>query len=434
METGESTGYRGAKSTGYRGAGRKPNRARAALIYLLPASMDMVLGLALFVATVRAAKLGGDAVRAASVLAVWSFVYVVSCPRVGRWVSARNARRLVLAGCALLAVTLGLLAFAAEFTFMLVLIGISGFAAALFFPSFQIFMKDSDGASGRTLAWTTGLYTFSWSAGLACGPFISGFLMQADLSAIAGSAWPGWRIAFLFGAAVCLLLSAGLAAAGDRGLHSHQSDGSGRARAEAMYSALPDRVWLGWLGAVAGFATLAIIRSVFPSRALGSLRITEGILGSIFFVLSMTQALVGLALVRSRFWMYRALPILGFAVAGVVGLLCIGFGSRPAVLMAGAALFGIFSGSISFSMVFHALVHPHKAGRYVAVNESLVGITGFLAPLLAGAMADAWGFQVSGLAAAALVGCVAGIQVWISRTAGKPAKNAMSSARAPGSE
>jgi MFS family permease len=382
----------------------------------------MVLSLALFVGTVRAARLGGDAVRAASVLAVWSFVYVISCPLVGRWVTARNARRLVLAGCTLLTATLGLLALAEGFVFMLILMGWAGIGAALFWPSFQIFMKDTDTAGGRSLPWSTGLYTFAWSTGYACGPFISGFLMQAGGHTTGDTEGPGWRIAFLFGAAVCLIMSIGLAAAArERGAQSLNPEGREPGPVNGTYGSMPDRVWLGWLGAVAGFATLAFIRSVFPTRALGSLQISEGMLGSIFFVLSMTQALVGLAMIRSRFWMYRALPIAGFAAAGVAGLLCFGLGERPIVLLAGAVLFGVFSGSFCFSMVFHALVHPRRAGRYVAINESLVGVTGFLAPLLGGAMADAWGFRVSGMAAVALVAFLTALQVWVSRTTGKPA-------------
>jgi hypothetical protein len=144
-------------------------------------------------------------------------------------------------------------------------------------------------------------------------------------------------------------------------------------------------------------------------------------LGTIFFILGITQALVGLAMMRSRFWMYRALPLSAFATSGVIGLLCFAFGTTATVLVAGAVLFGVFSGSFSFAMVFHALVHPRNAGRYVAVNESLVGVTGFLAPLLAGAMADTWGFPVASVATAALVLSMAVTQVLVTRTAGKPA-------------
>ena len=146
---------------------------------------------------------------------------------------------------------------------------------------------------------------------------------------------------------------------------------------------------------------------------MGPLHLSESTLGSIFFVLSMTQALLGLALMRSRYWMYRALPVAAFAVAGIIGMLCLGFGNTPLMLIAGAAFFGIYSGAFCFYMVFHALVHPKRAGHYVAVNESLVGITGFLAPLLGGVMADAWGIHFPYLVAALLTLAAMTFQVWI---------------------
>lgn len=397
-------------------AGQTPRRGQAALIYILPALMDMALALVLFVGTVRAVKLGGDATRAAFVLAVWSLVYVVACPLIGRLVTSGNARRFILAGCGLSALTCGLLATATGFAAMLLLVGVCGVAAALFFLPFQVFMKDVDSAGGRSLAYSTGLYTFAWSTGFACGPFVAGFLMQLGAPATAGGEGPGWRYAFLFGAGVCLLMSVVLAVIS-----------SGRARrptapadtpplaATSIYGSMPDLAWLGWIGAGTGFVALSIIRAIFPARAMGAMHLAEGTLGTLFFALSMAQALLGLALMRSRFWMYRARPVAAFGMAGIIGILCFGFGENLAVFLTGAVLFGIYTGAFCFYMVFHALAHPNRAGHYVAVNESLVGITGFLAPLVGGAMADAWGFQFPYLAAAGLILAATTFQVWIHR-------------------
>jgi MFS family permease len=392
-------------------------RRQAAWIYVLPALVDMALALVLFVGTVRAVKLGGDATRAAAVLAVWSLVYVVACPLVGRRVTAGNARRFLLAGCGLLALSCGLLALSAGLGAMLVWVGVCAVACALFFPAFQVFMKDVDSAGGRSAAYSTGLYTFSWSTGFACGPFVAGFLMKLGAPSEAGGEGPGWRYAFLFGAAVCLLMSAGVAWA-----FRHQAGRSIAAArppdapASACYESRPDLAWLGWVGAGAGFVALAIVRAIFPVRAMGApVNLAEGALGSVFFMLSMAQALMGLALMRSRFWMYRARPVAAFAAAGVGGILCFGFGGTLAVFLVGAALFGVYTGAFCFYMVFHAIVHPRRAGHYVAINESLVGITGFVAPLAAGAMSDAWGLHVPYLAAVALTVAVTLFQVRVHR-------------------
>ena len=45
---------------------------------------------------------------------------------------------------------------------------------------------------------------------------------------------------------------------------------------------------------------------------------------------------------------------------------------------------GIYSGSFFFYIVFHALVHKTKSVKYISINEMVVGITGFIAPVAAG--------------------------------------------------
>ncbi len=107
-------------------------RRQAALIYLFPALQDLVVALIFFVGSVRAARWGGGATKVALVAAAWSVVYVCACPVIGRLVTARNAHRLALSGCLLLTLVSGLLAVVDGFEAMLVLVGVSGLATALF--------------------------------------------------------------------------------------------------------------------------------------------------------------------------------------------------------------------------------------------------------------------------------------------------------------
>lgn len=393
--------------------GNRPRPGMAMLIYLLPALMDLALALVLFAATVRVARLGGTATRVASVLAVWSLVYVVACPMVGRMVTPRNAHRLVLSGCILFTLACALLAAAATYLPMIVLVGITGMAAALIFVSFQIFMKQVDAASGRPLSYSVGLYTFAWSAGYACGPLVAGYLMQLGAPAVGGEG-PGWRYAFLSGAGLSLALSVVLAILfRGRSRKPTAPEAAAPAPTPCGDATLPDLAWLGWIGGGAGFAALAINRTVFASRAVTELHLTDGTIGAIFFILCLVQAFTGLALSRSRTWMYRPRPVAAFAVPGIIGLLCFGFGRHPAVFLAGAALFGIYSGAFCFYLVFHALIHPERSGRYIGINETVVGLTGFAAPLLGGGMADAWGIRYPFAAAAGLTAVVTAFQFYV---------------------
>ncbi|MFZ4394043.1 MAG: MFS transporter [Kiritimatiellia bacterium] len=396
---------------------------KAVLIYLVPALVDLVLSLVIFVGTIRVARLGGDATRAGSALAVWSLIYVLVCPLIGRLVTARNAHQLVLAGCLLFALSCGLLTLAVTFLPMILLIGVIGLASALFFVSFQILMKDFDAAGGRPLSYSVGLYTFSWSAGFAFGPLAAGFLMQHGAPATAGADGNGWRYAFGFGAVVALALTAVLSVA-FRGRSRQMTDAAKpqppMAAQTIRTTALPDLAWLGWISAAAGFVALAVNRTVFASRAVSELHLTDSFIGAIFFTFSMAQALTGLALFRSRSWMYRPLPVATLALPGILGLLAFGFCRHPALLVAGAALFGIYSGGFCFYFVYHSLAHLTRAEKYIAVNETIVGLASFAAPLLGGLLADAWGVRYPFLAAAGLTLLVTALQIGVHRKSRLP--------------
>ncbi len=155
---------------------------------------------------------------------------------------------------------------------------------------------------------------------------------------------------------------------------------------------MPDLAWLGWLCSGIGCLVVAILRSYLPSSAtvMGISRVDQGIL---LALISGSQALTGLALCRSRMWMYRAAPIFLFGTCGVVALCVFGFFGNFLPLALASILFGIYSGSFFFYLVFHSLVHPEHSTRYVAVNESVVGLACLLGPLLAGFLAA--GFSIT---------------------------------------
>jgi len=115
-------------------------------------------------------------------------------------------------------------------------------------------------------------------------------------------------------------------------------------------------------------------------------------IGNIIFLLCVTQSLTGLLLSRSRVWMYRRLPVGAFGLLGLAGLAFFALGRSASAFFVGAALYGVYAGSLFFYLVFHSLAHPSRSTRYVAVNESIMGATGILGPLIGGFLADARGF------------------------------------------
>jgi MFS family permease len=169
------------------------------------------------------------------------------------------------------------------------------------------------------------------------------------------------------------------------------------------YSQKPDLAWMGWVAAGTGILVLSFIRGVFPVRAETTLHLTQSLQGLLFFLLSLVQAFTGLFLCRSRVWMYGRGGLLAFGLAGILGSLALGFARTPLMLAIGAILFGLYAGGFFFYMVFHALIHPGRSARYVAINETVVGLASLTGAILGGGIADRFGFGSLYILGAALI-------------------------------
>ena len=369
----------------------------AILIYLFPTVIDMVLASVFFMTTVWAAEHGVSASGVSNLLTAWAGVYMICAYLVGRVVGKRNAAWLMIAACVATALLSAALAGAASLPVMYALVALEGVAMALFFIPFQVFMKVVGQRKQQSIPASVGLYTFSWSSGYAIGPFVAGMLWGPL----------GWR-----GCHAINGLAAIGVAIGTYLIHRHivrspapvESDQSNRslASAAADYAGKPDLAWMSWIFGGMGCIAVAAVRGIFPSSgtACGVPKFEQGL---ILAALSAVQALVGLSLGRGKWWMYRPLPILGFGLCGVAALVLFSISRTPAAFFIAAVCFGVYSGSFFFYFVFHSLVHPDRSGRYVSVNETVVGLTGIIGPVLAGLAADKLALWAPYLMAAGMV-------------------------------
>ena len=117
--------------------------------------------------------------------------------------------------------------------------------------------------------------------------------------------------------------------------------------------------------------------------------------------------LLALALIRAGQLLWgRGIFALG-TLTGAGGLICWFLGSSIWSLFAGALLFGLCGGIFYFSFVFHALSHRKSSGKYLGINELIIGATGIAGPAAGGAAIQSLGIPaVFGLCALAL--CLAG--------------------------
>lgn len=349
------------------------------LIYIFPALMDAIIAQTLFVNGIRLAKMGAADWLISGIWSIWSLPYVCFCLAAPRFLNERNTVKFMLVSCGLIVLQSVLYPFTAGPVSIALLTVLNAVAAGFFFPTFQVFMKTVSVRNDKPLSHSIAFYTASWSTGFALGPFISGYILEAGPAA--------WKYSYLVGGGVALVAGVGIWFMRRFG-KPQAGDATEPAPASVPAQAAPDLAWLGWVAALAALSVIAVIRSLLPAMAEKEIGLPESRQGLVLFLISISQALIGLALCRSRTWMYRPSRILVFGTVGVLGALGFAFSRSLGGLCVSAVLSGLYIGSFFFYLGYHSLVHPTRSVRYISMNEVVVGVTGFLAPASAGLLSD----------------------------------------------
>lgn len=348
------------------------------LAYFVPFAINFLSGGFFFIASYRFAQAECSRVIVSGSIAAWGIAYCLMTAIVGRIVSGANALRLILTGGVLLSLTsVGFLIFNGLYTQFIWLV-LAGIGAAFFCTPFQLLAKEieSGGKNSGTVS-ATAFYTLTWSSGLASGPLAfarftpeHGFMITLALA-----------LAVTASVIIISLLRAGGKSSGVQAADEVSKPDliSEKGRTRLAY--------LGWIVGGLGTVTVCQIRALWPK--IGSeLHIEQHHIAYILALVSYSQALTALALCRSKSWMWRRLPALLMSVCGIVSLLGFVLVSRVEFFYMLAVIYGIYSGSFYFYLVYHSLSHPTRSGFFVTGNEIIVGITSIAAPLLGGLLAD----------------------------------------------
>lgn len=348
------------------------------LIFAFPAIMDTILGTTFFIASFRMAQASDNGAIVGALLATWAIVY--SCCNIfsGRFVNTRNCTATMIISCILMVVSAYGFTMLSAIYFQFLFMALIGIGAAMFFQPFQLFMKAIEKMHPQgCLTRSTALYTFSWSFGMATGPFISAFIWK----------YYGWQACYGMNMILAVIVLGGIVIIkrylGDLSNNEQIVTPLGINR----YEKFPDIAWLGWAAAGVGFLTLALVRTALPLKAK-IFNLGEYNLGILFATASYAQAFTGLLLGLGSLWMYRIIPAVIFSASGIIGLFLFYNNSNVSMLLWGSLFYGIYSGYFCFYFVFHSLVHPEKSSSYIATNEVIVGLTGIAGPLAGGWLAD----------------------------------------------
>ena len=350
------------------------------LIYLFPALMDMALMTVIFVATRRLAEGGASATVAMAAPAAWAGAYMIVCPIVGRLVTSRNAAwMLVGSGLVMSALGGACILMPQTWGIFLLMIALAVTTAGFFVP-FQVFMKAVEQDRPEGVVRSTAIYTFSWSMGIAAGPFVSSYVWTRY----------SWQWCHAIEIVVGLAVAIGIVLLRHHSRKQPSVPGVPSQPVANGYRDLPNLAWLGWIAGGAGCLSVAVVRALLP--ATGTISREEA--GTLIAVFSAVQAIVGLCFLKGRYWMYKPWPVGILGAAGVAGLSLFAGTHQTAGLYLAAVCYGVYCGGIFFYLVFHSLVHPQRHAQYVSINESIVGLTGIVGPLAGGFIADHHGFSM----------------------------------------
>ena len=372
---------------------------RNLLLYAFPLLMDVIVSGVFFITAYRFSEAEVAGWIVGGTMTVWALTYSLVSFLCGYFVKPENARTVVIGAAAGISlVSAGFLIFDGLYTqfLWLMLVGVFG---ALFFAPFQVYMKKLAPDGGGAIVRSTALYTGAWSLGFAMGPLIFGLLSGTH--------------GFILCTAAGLVIAVGVAL-----IERLPAVPSGRGKPEPRtdYTGRPDLVLTGYLVGGAGCLVISLVRTMGPFRGVGLLHFSKADMSLVLSILSFAQAGTAFLLILSRDWMYRKIPGILVNLAGLAALLGFGLCSTVTGFMLSALLFGIYSGCFYFLLVFHSLVHPTKSSRYLAGNETIVGVSGIVAPALGGALvtpaSSGWAF----LAGAILVlTALAGQQIILAR-------------------
>jgi len=378
------------------------------LIFLFPALVDVVIGTLIFITTLRLVNVEPDAFKCTLPAVAWAFGHSFFSFFVAKINNPHRAPMLITSGCGVMTLGALLLIFLNDPWIQLYWALIIGLGSALFFCSFQVFMKAADKDVHAGVSRSTAIYGFAWSCGIASGPFIASFVWGY---------WDpenGWKYCYWISIFFLICVAAATWPLKNYIERLHKitpEPETVKTESQVDYSKLPDLVWLGWLTAGVGCLTITLIRTVFPYKA-NILNVSTKELGYIMALVSYSQGFFSLLLIRSRYWMYKILPIMLFSLCGIIGMVLFWCGTSIWTFYIGAFIFGIYASGFFFYLVFHSLVHPKKSGKYVSWNEVIVGVTGIVASMGGGFLVDQTGDRnLPFIIAAAFIACVIAVQV-----------------------
>ena len=331
-------------------------------IQLCPALMDWTVFLVLFAVLYGAGERGFSGLQCAWIGGIGQLTYMVTSLLAGLVLTRRNARGFLLAsttGSTVMGIVCLLLT---SFAPQMVCQALLFIFLALFFNSFQTFMRGETAPGG--LALTVGRYTLAWSVGSAAGFLSSGSLYQLGSSALC-------VMTLLVGLVIIVALL------------RHQTRPHAMASAdehvdEAAPGARivnPRYVAVGWCLIFTAMFVQRPLQNLWPAMCARS-AILPFLPGLVLSLHMFVQGVWGYRVAAFTTWRYRRMPLVVLHLAGVVLLGLAWLNPVFPVAAATIIVLGFYMGYAYFAAVYYAS-NSGRRSLNIGVNECLVGMGSF---------------------------------------------------------
>ena len=342
---------------------------------ICPALMDWTVFLVLFAVLYGAGERGFSGLQCAWIGGVGQLAYMVTSPLVGLLLTRCNARGLLLASTAGSTVMGIACLLWTSFAIQLASQALLFVFLALFFNSFQTFMRSETMPGG--LAVTVGRYTLAWSVGSAAGFLSSGSLYRLGPLALG-------VMTLLVGAVILVALL------------RHQRRPHALPSADEHVDAPPGAravnahyVLVGWCLVFTAMFVQRPLQSLWPAMCART-AILPFLPGLVLALHMLLQGVWGHRVAAFSAWRYRRTPLVVLHLAGAIllGLAWL----KPVFPMSAAVIvaLGLYMGYAYFAAVYYASSSGRRSFN-IGVNECLVGLGSF-----AGLFAAQWGERLLG--------------------------------------
>jgi len=338
--------------------------------------MDGAFFLILAAIPFKVLSLGGGPVALGLVPALGAVTYIVLTPLAGRLSDRVGRTWLCLAGNTILIGFTFLAYRSGELSLLLLAIPLMGVGKALYWPGVQAAVGDL--SAGGRLERNIGFFNVAWSSGKSLGFLACGLLLGAF----------GFRTTFLCGAAMVVLAFVLL----PRGRLVRPRRPAGDVEGEQIAAAeVPEPLrrtfrHMAWLANLAAYGAGGVLAHHLP-KWFAEIGWHEGRFGLFLGAIFLVQTVAFVLLAGTLRFTYSARFLLIPQLLAGIGLLTLPWLQTLGEFLLLAPVLGFTFGIAYAASIFYSLHTRTERGFYAGIHESLIGVGGFLPPLLGGLLA-----------------------------------------------